>query len=138
VEQGKYVFDTSALFCYIENEDGADVIESILDQAEEGGADIFVPFVCYTEVFYITLQEKGRDIAKERLELIESLPLHRVESDKDLSLAAGEMKASKRLSFADCWVAAVAKRKDATLVHKDPEFEQLSGEIKMLGLPYKK
>jgi predicted nucleic acid-binding protein len=35
-------------------------------------------------------------------------------------------------------IAALAQERDATLVHKDPEFEQLEATVKVLKLPYKK
>jgi len=38
-----------------------------------------------------------------------------------LSILAGRLKADHRLSVADAWIAALAKERDATLVHKDPE-----------------
>jgi len=47
------------------------------------------------------------------------------------------LKAAYRLSFADAWIAATAIFYDATLVHKDPEFEQLEDKLKALKLPYK-
>ena len=37
----------------------------------------------------------------------------------------------------DAWIAALAKERNATLVHKDPEFEQVEGTIQALRLPYK-
>ena len=66
------------------------------------------------------------------------LDIERVESSKELGLIAGRLKANNRISFADSWIAATAKSYDATLVHKDPEFDQLKEEIKLLHLPYKK
>ena len=42
-----------------------------------------------------------------------------------------------KLSFADAWIAATAILYASTLVHKDPEFEQLEDEIEILKLPYK-
>ena len=42
-----------------------------------------------------------------------------------------------RLSVADAWIAALAKERGATLVHKDPEFKQVEAEVKVLELPYK-
>ncbi len=50
----------------------------------------------------------------------------------------GEFKSSKSMSFADCCIAGLAKHKDAILVHKDPEFEQIEEDIEQLRLPYKK
>lgn len=49
----------------------------------------------------------------------------------------GETKATKAMSFADCCIAGLAKFKKATLIHKDPEYEQIENEIQQLRLPYK-
>jgi predicted nucleic acid-binding protein len=43
--------------------------------------------------------------------------------DEQTLLQAGKIKAAYRLSVADALIAAVAKLHQATLVHKDPEFE---------------
>lgn len=51
---------------------------------------------------------------------------------------AAEIKAYHPLSLADAWIAALALNRSAVLVHKDPEFEALSGLIHLLPLPYKK
>ncbi len=41
------------------------------------------------------------------------------------------------MSVADAWIAALAQERQAILVHKDPEFEQVEAMIKVLKLPYK-
>lgn len=51
--------------------------------------------------------------------------------------SSGGLKADHRLSVADAWIAALAEERGATLVHKDPEFEQVEATIKVLKLPYK-
>lgn len=66
-----------------------------------------------------------------------ALPVLRVESTVALGILAGELKAHHRLSVADAWIAALAKERNATLVHKDPEFEQIEATIQVLKLPYK-
>jgi predicted nucleic acid-binding protein len=91
----------------------------------------------FMEVFYITLQERDRDEARARVDLMAALPVLRVDSTEALGLLAGGLKASHRLSVADAWIAALTKDRNATLVHKDPEFEQVETEIKVLKLPYK-
>jgi len=53
-------------------------------------------------------------------------------------LQAGRFKAFYRLSVADALIAAVAKLRQATLVHKDPELEALAPEVALLSLPFKK
>jgi hypothetical protein len=47
------------------------------------------------------------------------------------------VRATASLSLADAWIAALALLNQGELVHKDPEFEQLSARLNMLRLPYK-
>ena len=65
------------------------------------------------------------------------LAITRIESSEEIGLIAGRLKATHKLSFADAWIAATAILYASTLVHKDPEFEQLEDEIEILKLPYK-
>lgn len=132
-----YVFDTSAWLALIEDEAGADVVESLLESANAGSVEILVSFMSFMEVFYITLQ--GRDIkeAQTRLSLMASLPIARAESTISLSISAANVKAKHRMSVADAWIAALAQERSATLVHKDPEFDQIEDGLQVLKLPYK-
>jgi len=132
-----YVLDTSAVITFLENENGAALIEELLEQAEAGQINIFLSFVTFTEIYYITIQKKGKALASERIESLEGLPVKRIESNVKVGQIAGEFKAACQLCFADAWVAALAKHRNAILVHKDPEFEVLEKHIQMLKLPYK-
>ena len=38
----QYVLDTSAIFCYLENEDGTETVEEILDKAEDNTAMVYI------------------------------------------------------------------------------------------------
>ncbi len=89
------------------------------------------------EVYYVTLQERGPAEAQTRVDLMAASAGLRVDSTEALSVLAGELKAKHRLSVADAWIAALAQERDAVLVHKDPEFEQIETTITMLKLPYK-
>jgi predicted nucleic acid-binding protein len=65
-------------------------------------------------------------------------PVTWIYPDEKTLLQAGRLKALYRLSVADALIAALAKLHQATLVHKDPEFEPLSQEISLWNLPFKK
>jgi len=132
-----YVLDTSAWLTLIEDENGADVVQQILEKSREGGITVFVSFITFMEVYYITLQEHGTDEAQERVKLMTSLPILRIESSQTLSILAAEIKALNKLSVADAWIAALAKEQCAILVHKDPEYEQIEAFVQTLKLPYK-
>ena len=132
-----YVLDTSAIFAFIEDEPGSETVESLLNQAEAGEINVYLSFMTFMEVYYISLQEQGEVTADQRLRKLYELPAMRIESDAELSKLAGQIKAMHRMSIADAWIAALAKAKQAILVHKDPEFESIEREIEVLKLPYK-
>ena len=133
----KYVLDSSAIMAFLEEEAGADTVEELLEQSQIKQITVYVSFVTFTEIFYISIQEQGERIASERLKRIESMPICRRESNPELTKLAGEMKAKYRISLADTFIAALAKMEDAILVHKDPEFESMENQIEMLILSYK-
>lgn len=132
-----YVFDTSAIFVYTKSEEGVDTVEEILCLSSRERCNLYMSFISLMEIYYVSWQQKGKDIARELVVLIKSLPIQIVESNERLILQAGYLKANHRLSVADAIIAATAIEKSAVLVHKDPELENLSGYIKILKLPYK-
>jgi predicted nucleic acid-binding protein len=118
---------------YLEDEDGSDRIEEILTTQRT-----LLPFVAALEVHYITIQERGAVVAEERLAALKALPLVWLNTvDEATLVAASQFKAAHRLSFADALVAGFAIAQGAILVHKDPEFEALIGEVRQERLPYK-
>lgn len=128
-----YVLDTSALLALIEDEEGAGRIESILREEE-----VTLPCVTLLEVHYITRQERGQGEADRRYALLKQLPCEILwQLDEPTLLTASRFKAGQRLSLADAMIAAVAQRRQAILVHKDPEYEALGEEVELEALPYK-
>lgn len=130
----RYVFDTSALFALRHNEPGAAEVEAIL---KDRSAERYLSFISITEFFYITWQRKGKEEAYQAIIQLKMLPLQRVDPQEELLLQAGEFKALHSLSLADSLIAATALQMKATLVHKDPEFEQLRDRLSLQALPYK-
>ena len=135
--EGQFVFDTSAWLTLIEDEDGAETIEGLIRQAESGTVVIMSSFMSYMEVFYISFQERGSAEAETRLEMMEALPVLRVESNRALATAAGRLKAKYKISLADSWIAALVQESGSTLVHKDPEFDEVTDIRNVLRLPFK-
>lgn len=133
-----YILDTSALFAFIEDEEGAESVESLLIEAEKGNVTVYLSFISLTEVFYITKKEKGEQEALERLRLIQSLAVHIQESEEPLNIMAGVLKADYRISLADAFIAALCQYHQGIIVHKDPDLEQLAPLMQELRLPYKK
>lgn len=132
-----YVLDTSALLTYIEDEEGASEVESLLIAATERKHILFFSIVTLIEVFYVSLREQGATVANERLKLLSSLPMSEEGIESGMVTTIGRLKAACHISFADACIAGLALYKKAILVHKDPEFKKLS-ELTQHKLAYKK
>jgi predicted nucleic acid-binding protein len=133
VSDERYLLDTSALLTLIENEEGAERVLNALRHCE-----VLLPWLGLLEVYYITQQEQGQAEADRRYALIQRLPVTILwNTDEPTLLTAARLKAVPRISLADGITAAFATRQNALLLHKDPEFESLSGQVLMEALPYK-
>jgi predicted nucleic acid-binding protein len=131
--RGPYLLDTSALLTLIEDEAGSDRVEEVLK-----AASILLPWAVLMEIYYITLQEKGRAEADRRYALLRQLRAEILWAmDEPILLTAARLKAEHHVSLADAVVAAFAIRNNAVLIHKDPEFDALAGLLAMEALPYK-
>lgn len=129
----RLLLDTSALLTLIEDEDGAERVE---DALVSGG--VLVHWISLVELYYVSVQRGGEEEADLRHALVKQLPIQLIdEMDEPTLLIAARWKARFRISLADALIAATARRQDATLLHKDPEYEALHAEIWLESLPYK-
>ena len=131
------VLDTSACFAFLENEAGADIVETYLLDARAERVVLHASFASLTEVEYITIQERNQADATAALAKMRGWPVRWHHTDDVLCSEAAKLKAAHKISFADAFVAATALHLGATLVHKDPDFEALDGIIKLHPLPPK-
>lgn len=134
----RYVLDTSAIFTFTKSEAGSDIVENILVSASKGKSSVYLSFISFMELYYVTWQAKSEQAAKELIILVKSLPVQRVDPNERIILSAGRIKALHRLSVADAFIAATAIEKSAVLVHKDPELKAVFAYTEMLELQYKR
>lgn len=128
----RFVLDTSALLAFMTGEEGADTVERILLGKENR---LFIPWAVLFEIYYVTKRTRGDKDADKRFVLIKELPVSVLWNMEEPDvLTSARIKAQFRVSFADSIIAATALRQDAILVHKDPEYECLSGMIKLRSL----
>ena len=128
------VLDSYSLIAYLEGEAGKDKMIEIFRAARDSGRLILLSVVNWGEVLYITLREAGRERADHVVHLISTLPIQVIPADLDLTKLAAEFKAVKKMSYADCFAAALAKMRKAELVTGDREFKEIEGEVKISWL----
>jgi len=125
------VLDAFALLAFFRDEPAADRVEEIL---LDGGTN-FMSVINTGEVFYKTVRSYGIARAEEVLSLIDGYPIEIINVDRELALAAARLKGTYRMSYADCFAAALAQQLDATVVTGDPDFQQLEGRVDIEWLP---
>ena len=131
----RYVLDTTAILAYSGNEPGADLIEELLFKAHRKQLKLYISFMTVMEAGYKAFRARGKDGLVKMMAYLQELPLHRIDVNEELLSLAAQIKGGGSLSAADAWILATAKYLDATLVHRDPEFEQARTDVHLQELP---
>ena len=81
------------------------------------------------EVWYIIARRTSEADADRSMRELKQLGIELVDADWDIAHDAGRFKAKHRMSFADCFAAALAKQRKAHLVTGDQEFKQVEADV---------
>jgi len=125
------VLDAYSIIAYLEGEKGSDTVVEVFKSARDSGKNLLLSVVNWGEVYYIILREEGQKRADEVSNLISTLPVEIVPADLEIAKKAAEYKATKKMSYADCFAAALAKLRKAELVTGDEEFKGVAKDIKI-------
>lgn len=131
-----FLLDTSALLTLRDDEPGAERVAELLVASQSGGEPCHGCFITLMEILYRVWKDEGEAAGREAYQACLNLPIRWLHESVPLLERAAAVKASYPVSVADAWIAAAALELGATLVHKDPEFEQVAGMAQEY-LPYK-
>ena len=124
------VLDSRSVMAYLGDEPAGQTVADIIADAHENGIALLMTVVNAGEVWYILAREVSESEADQSLGELRNLGFAIVDADWKLTLAA-KFKVKRRMSYADCFAAALAKEEKAELVTGDNEFKQVEGEIKI-------
>jgi predicted nucleic acid-binding protein len=128
------VLDSWALLCYLGQEPGFEKMIELFEKAAESSKPLLMCVINWGEVYYQVARRFGDQKAQEIEQLIQTLPIMVVEADKDLTREAARIKVTKRMAYADCFAAALARLKKGELYTGDPEFKAVEKDIKVVWL----
>jgi len=128
----RIVLDASALMTFFEDRPGADKVEELIQLGVEGKRHLFMSVVNWGEVYYSTWRAKGPGVARKILEDIAQLPLEIVDADLDLTRRAAELRAEHKLPYTDCFAAALAADRKASLATSDRDFAHVEKKLDIL------
>jgi predicted nucleic acid-binding protein len=125
------ILDAHALLVFLEREHGFEKVKSLFEAALEEDDNLLMTSVNFGEVYYIVLREFGEKKIGEVERIIRTLPIEIVDVDVQLAREAARFKAIKKISYADCFAAALAKLRKGEVVTGDKEFKALEGEVEI-------
>ena len=128
------VLDSYALLAFFENEKGADKVAGLIRQARDKDKPLLLTTVNWGKVLYIAARASGNAAAGKIEEIIDTFPIEIVPVDRSIAKIAAEFKATKKMSYADCFAAALAKLKKAELITGDRKFKAVETEINICWL----
>ena len=130
----RIILDAYAVLCYAQDEAGADHVERLLTQAQQGIVHLFITQLNLGEVYYTTIRRIGLQSADAFLASFSELPVHILEISGELIWSACRIKADHRISLADAFVVAAALQQDATILTGDPEFQSVQTLVEIQWL----
>jgi predicted nucleic acid-binding protein len=128
------VLDSWALIAFFQDEPAAEEVEKLLVAAEAGTHKLLLSVVNWGEIYYNTTRAVSQEAAEVAAKEIAGYRIELVGvDDKNLELArqAAIYKATRRMSYADAFAAALAKVRGAELVTGDREFKTVESEIRI-------
>jgi predicted nucleic acid-binding protein len=128
------VLDSYAVLAFLFQEKGHEKVLDLFERAAQADKPLLIAAPNWAEVRYIVERKVGATRWHEARHKLLGLPMEIVPADQPLAELAGEIKAVKKISLADCFAAALAKQRKADLYTGDPEFRGLEKDIRVLWL----
>jgi len=128
------VLDAWAVMAYLEDEPAGEKVADIIADAHENKTPLLMTVVNLGEVWYIIAREASEAEADRCEKDLRQLGIEFVDADWPLTQQAARYKSQHRMSFADCFAAALAKQRKAHLSTGNQEFKQVEQEISISWL----
>ena len=128
--------DSSAILTLLYGEPGVEIVRQLLEDAERERATLHLSAVTLCEIVSSLIKTHGESVARDELAVVLTMPVQIDSPTRQNCAEAGWLRGRYKLSTADAIIATQAMAANAELVHKDPEFEAVSG-LRQRPLPYK-
>lgn len=128
------VLDSWAVLAYLGDEAASQEAADLIAGAHEDRTPMYMSTVNVGEVWYIVGREIAETDADKAIADLMRLGIALVDADWGLTRIAAGFKAKHRMSYADCFAAALAKQHRCELVTGDKEFKQVESEVSIRWL----
>ncbi len=131
-EKPAYILDSFAVIADLNDEEGADKVEELLDRASEGEINLFMHAINLGEVLYTVFREEGEIQAMNVYGAVRRYPVEFVDDlSESFLLNAIRLKGTYPIAYADAFAATTAIEMNGILVTGDPELKRLETDKKV-------
>lgn len=128
------VLDSYAVLAYLFAEPGSGRVVTVLEKFADASKNAMIAAPNWAEVRYQVERKTSAARWSEIRERLLALPIEVTPVDQRLAELAGEIKAHRKMSLADCFAAALARDRKADLYTGDPEFKAVESEIRIVWI----
>jgi predicted nucleic acid-binding protein len=125
------VLDSYAIITFLQRQPGYEEVAKLFEECTAKDRELFVCVVNWGEVIYHALRTGGEQKAQLAEEVMRAIPVTVLDANRDITLQAARFKAFLKMSYADCFAAALAMKKKCELVTGDKEFKMVEKEVKV-------
>ncbi len=123
------VLDSWSVIAYLEDEPSGQQVADLIAGAHEEGIPIYMTVVNAGEVWYIIAREISEEDANRSIKELREMRIQLEDADWELTQEAAHFKSKYKMSYADCYAAALAMSRKASLVTGDREFKQIESAV---------
>lgn len=128
------VLDSWAIIAYLGDENAGKMVAEILADAHENRIPIKMSIINVGEVWYSFARQSSETEADQAVTVLSELGIEFVDVNWNLTRVAAAYKSKNRMSYADCFAAALAKHEKAELVTGDKEFKEIEDNVHITWL----
>jgi predicted nucleic acid-binding protein len=129
-----HVLDANALYQFLTNGPGADVVRRLLKEARDADQPLQMSVVNWGEVYYTVAKAQGFAETDKIMDRVRMLPLAVLVADETVTTEAARLKAGYGLPYADCFAAATAGPSGILVTSDAKNFKKVPG-VRLLALP---
>lgn len=129
-----HVLDANALYRFLMDEPGADVVESVLKRARDANITLLMSVINWGEVYYNIAMKRGFKEAQNFMGQVRLLPLSVISADEPVTEIAAQLKSGYGLPYADCFAAAITGRNNVLITSDVKDFKKVPW-LHILPLP---
>jgi predicted nucleic acid-binding protein len=133
-----YVLDSSAILCYLDDEEGAERVAKIIKSHLAGGCEAVISALHWGEVAGITCKLHGRQAMDLALSRLSAFGIQVMSADAERAVRAALIKVKRNIPYVDAFgVELAAEVKDSIFVTADFDFKAATRDATIEFLPAK-